>query len=261
MLDARAALRLIRFDASAVIFLSIFVPVFARTRDLGGSLLKAAPMFLIGACTWIANDLNDMERDRINHSGRPLPAGRVSPEAAAILYFVLLLAALLITHNYVPATVALWYYLVLTLSLSYGYVVDLFPSFKALYVGAAMSVPVTIVERYNPTGPELCLVAVATFCFASGKELCMDILDRRGDTPSLLHRVSIQRVAVAAFGLQFIGLAMLLMKLVSLSDIAYWATMAIAITVAAIAWFAWRRFKLAVAIVRIQLLLGLYFLV
>ena len=149
----------------------------------------------------------------------------------------------------------------MTMALSYGYVVDLLPSFKAPYVGAAMCVPVIIVERYTAAGAEMRTVAIATFLFASGKELCMDILDRPGDTPSSLHRVPPQHLAVAAFGIQSIGLALVGLRQLSRVDLLYWVMMVALFAVAATLWFRSGRVRLAVALVRLQLPLGIYFLV
>lgn len=218
-------------------------------------------MFLIGACTWIANDINDAHRDQINHPDRPIPSGRISREAAATIYFISLAAALVITHAYVPPRIAVWYYLTLTLALSYGYVVDLLPSFKAPYVGAAMAIPVIIVGRYIAAGPDVRLVATATFLFASGKELCMDILDRPGDTPSMLHRIQSKTLAITAFGVQLAGLASLILQHLPPAALLYWAMMATLFAVATTLWFQFGRFRLAVALVRLQLPLGVFFLV
>src|SRR5688572_25750894 len=98
-----------------------------RTQDVGKSFVTATPLLFISMCTFIANDLNDRERDEINHPERPLPSGHVTPAFAATLYFGSLAAALFATRYWVREDIAFWYYLLIALSVSYGHVVDALP--------------------------------------------------------------------------------------------------------------------------------------
>src|ERR1017187_7491524 len=79
MYTVRAIIQLTRVDSSVMGFLCLFIPVYARTGDVGLSLGRAIPLLFICMCTFIANDLDDFERDRINHPERPLPGHRLSP--------------------------------------------------------------------------------------------------------------------------------------------------------------------------------------
>ena len=45
----------------------------------------------------IINDIYDLNGDRINHPGRPLPAGIISPKAALVYYFILLAVSLFLS--------------------------------------------------------------------------------------------------------------------------------------------------------------------
>jgi 4-hydroxybenzoate polyprenyltransferase len=204
-----ATLRLVRADTSLAGFLLLFLPVLSRTADVRASLLFAAPLLFISMCTFIANDLNDHERDEINHPERPLPSGHISPPFAAALYFVCLASALFTTRYFVQESVAFWYYFLIALSISYGHVVEFLPTLKAPYVAAVIAMPVLIVAS-SFRSRRLYGLALATFLFNVGKELCMDVLDRPGDTPSLLHRVSPRRIALAAISIQLVSYAVLL---------------------------------------------------
>jgi len=261
MRNARAALTLVRIDASIVIFLSIFVPTLTRTNNLQLSLGKAAPMLFVGFCTWIANDIDDLERDRINHPDRPLPSGRISLETASALFFLCLVLALAMTYYLIDSAIAFWYYLVLILSLSYGYIVELAPAWKAPYVAAAMAIPTIIVANSYPNELHLWRVAVAVFCFALGKELYMDLLDRPGDTPSFLHVVRFEVVARMAFGVLWIGLTFLVTYPRSARDVMYATVMVGLLLFATVIGERSKRHRLAVQIVRIEMLLGIYYLV
>lgn len=253
-------LRLIRIDASAVFFLSIFLPTFSRTGSITLSAKKAAPMLFAAICTWIANDLNDRERDRINHPDRPLASGAVTPGTAAVLFFVSLAAALVTTVHFIDASLAFWYFLVIILALSYGYVVELIPVLKAPYVAAAMAIPIVITAKSYAAEPALRYVAAAVFCFALGKETCLNLLDRPGDTPSVLHELPFPVVARMAFSVLAAGLLLLLPALRTPADSLYWLGMAILLVAAAVLWFQRERHAKAIRLVRIEWLLGLYFL-
>jgi geranylgeranylglycerol-phosphate geranylgeranyltransferase len=174
-------------DSGVLAFLCLFIPVYARSHDLAVSAGRAIPLLFICMCTFIANDLDDLERDLINHPDRPLPGRRLTPTAAGVLYFVCLALALFTTRYLVDQRIAFWYYGLATASISYGYVVEYLPSIKALYVAAAISIPIWIVATSYPDERRLYVLAAAGFFFALGRELCMDIDDRPGDVASMIH--------------------------------------------------------------------------
>jgi geranylgeranylglycerol-phosphate geranylgeranyltransferase len=249
-----------RLDASAVIFFSIFLPTLSRSGSVIGSLEKAAPMLFAAFCTWIANDIDDRDRDRINHPDRPLASGAITPDIAATLFFGSLAAALITTYRFIEASLAFWYYLVIILSLSYGYVVELIPTLKAPYVAATMTIPTLIMVKSYDADLTLRYVSAGVFCFALGKEACMDLVDRPGDTPSLLHKVSSTVVARTAFLILAAGILFLLPCLHTPIDVLYLLGMAALFLFAVVLWFQQERHALAIQLLRVELLLGLYFL-
>ncbi len=253
-------LRLVRLDASGVIFLAIFLPTLSRTGSVTTSFTKGAPMLFAAFCTWIANDIDDRDRDRINHPERPLASGAITPEIAAVLFFISLGAALVTTYHLIEASLAFWYYLVIILALSYGYIEELIPTLKAPYVAAAMTIPTLIVAKTYDTDPTLRYVSAGVFCFALGKEACMDLVDRRGDTPSLLHKVPCHVVARAAFLILAVGVFFLLPCLRTSIDVLYLVAMATLLASSAVLWFHQKRHALAVQLLRAELFVGLYFL-
>jgi len=217
-------------------------------------------LLFICICTWIANDLDDRERDKINHPERPLPVGSITPETAAIVYFVSLAASLITTRYCAPSDVAFWYYLILFLALSYGYVVELLPAVKAFYVSGAIALPVIIVERFYPADTKLYKVAVSAFLFSCGKELCMDVLDRLGDPASLLHQLEPNTVAAIAFGFEIVAVVLLALTVSGRVAFAFISAISCIIIVAMFAWRHASRRRLAVALMRLPMLLGVYFL-
>lgn len=252
--------KLVRLDSSLLAALALFVPLLARTKDVAIGAKRALPILLIGMCTFIANDLDDIEKDRTNHPGRPLPAGHVSPATACAFYFGCLTLALLAIKWLVEPGVAFWYYGLLTLSISYSYVVDFSPGLKTPYVALALSVPVFIAARFFPDDYGLFRVAAAVFLFTLGRELCMDLADRAGDAPSFMHRIPAKHITGIALSCQLIGLACLLPQAHSALDLGVIATMASLVTLTAYYWFRLQRHASAIGLMKLQLLIGLYFL-
>lgn len=259
-MNAQAALRLMRMDASLVIFLSILLPTFSRTGSVARGVTSAAPMLFAAFCTWIANDINDRDRDRINHPNRPLATGAIKADIAAAIFFISLAAALVTTYRFIDASLAFWYYLVIILGLSYGYVVELIPTLKAPYVAAAMTIPTVIVAQTFASDSTLRYVSAGVFCFALGKEACMDLMDRPGDTPSLLHRLSFGTVARACYVILLVGISLLVPCVRTPIDLLYLVAMAALLVSSAVLWFRQRRHRSAIRLLRVELFLGLYFL-
>src|SRR5438552_2133271 len=131
-------------------FLCLFLPTYARTKNLAMSAGRSIPLLFIFMCTFIANDLDDLERDLINHPNRPLPSRRLHPMLAAVLYFLCLGVALFLTKYFVNERIAFWYYALMIMTISYGYIVEYLPSIKAPYVATAISVPVCILIAHYP---------------------------------------------------------------------------------------------------------------
>jgi geranylgeranylglycerol-phosphate geranylgeranyltransferase len=257
---SRPLLKLTRLDSSSLVALAVFIPLFARTGDLGLSIRKAIPLLFIGMCTFIANDLDDIEKDRINHPERPLPSCHITTTGAVGLYFVCLIAALFSTKFYVQPRIAFWYYLLLTLSISYGYVVDYFSGFKTIYVACATTIPVLSVAITYPNERRLYLVVGSLFFFVLGRELCMDFVDRAGDKASFMHTIRATPLASAAFCLETIGLLLLVIQVDEFMDAAGILLIALLLLLASHCWFKRASYKRAILLMKLQLFVGLYFL-
>ena len=177
-----------------------------------------------------------------------------------MLYFICLGVALFLTKYFVDQRIAFWYYVLMTMSVSYNLVVEFLPSVKALYVAAAISAPILIVAKSYPDEKRLLLVAFAAFFVALGRELCMDIEDRNGDVSSLIHRIPSHPLAIAAFIAQSVGLTLLLIQVRSQSDLLVAILMALGLTISGFFWFGLTKHKAAIRLMKLQFLVGLYFL-
>jgi geranylgeranylglycerol-phosphate geranylgeranyltransferase len=210
-------------------------------------------------CAFIANDLDDVEKDRVNHPDRPLPSGYITPALAAILYFTCLALALFSTRHYVAPDTAFLYYSLIALHISYGYVVEGLPGLKAPYVGAMNTIPVLIVATLFPA-VKLYVAAASIFFLVLGREICMDIRDRPGDAISFMHRFRPARLAVIGFSLQLLGLFLLASQIRRRGDIVALLAMTFVLALSGFYWFKSSRYRVAIIVMKLQWFVGLYFL-
>ncbi len=260
MLTLRAILRLTRASFSLLGFLAIFLPFWVRTHDLNLSVGRALPLLFICMCTFIANDLDDVEKDRVNHPERPLPAGHITPTVAAVLYFTFLGSALFSTKSYVAPGVDFWYYALIILSISYGHVVECLPSIKAPYVAALSSFPVLIVAASYPHESILFIVSGSVFLTFLGREICGDIQDRPGDAVSFMHRFKPPPLALIAFCIQLTGLLLLVTQAHTLGHVVDLFVLVLLLSAAGIYWFKFADYDRAMMLMKMQFVVGLYFL-
>lgn len=257
----RAMLRLTRLGTSLLGFVAIFLPLLARTHDLQTSLGRAIPLLFACMCTFIANDLDDVERDRVNHPWRPLPAGHLTPTVAGIMYFTCLFLALFTTKYYVTPGVAFWYYSFIIISTSYGYTVKCFPSLKPPHVATAGSILVLIVAAWYPNETRLYIVAGSLFFITVGREICLDIRDRAGDTVTFMHRFNPMALGFVGFCLEATGLLLLVVQLRKLQDVGVLLSMTFLLALAAFYWFKFASYRRATLIMKMLFVVGLYFLI
>lgn len=261
MLVLRAILRLTRLSSSVLGALAVFIALIARTKNFRLGLRSALPLLFIGMCTFIANDLEDLEKDRVIHPERPLPARDLTPAFAAILYFASLAAALFLTRYFVAQDIAFWYYGLAIMSISYVYIIDGVPSLKAIYVAVASSIPVLIVARSYPSEPKLNVIAGSVFLFTLGREICGDIQDRAGDAVCYMHRFKPSSLAVVAFSINALGIVLLAFEVRRLGEVADLFAMTLTLAMAALYWFKLGRHRRATWLMKMQLFVGLYLLV
>lgn len=260
MRTVRALVEITRLDSAVLGWLSVFIPHFSRTRDGWISAGQALPVLFICIATFVANDLDDVARDTVNHPKRPLPSKHLPAGVATVIFFVCLGAALFTTKYLIDGQLAFWYYSLAIVSVTYGYVVDSFPALKTAYVAACASAPIVIVSRVFPADTILPVVAAAVFVATLGREACMDIRDRPGDEPSIMHRLDATWLAIAAIATQSVALVVLAAFVRSPLQIVALVAMAVTLGGATWSWFRYRR-GLSIALMKVQFALGLVFLI
>lgn len=260
MRTAGALLRLTRPTTTALIFLSVFLPTLARNREITESLLAALPALFIAMCTFILNDIDDFEADKINHPDRPLPSGRLLLPSVTGFYFLCLALAVLWTKTFVSGRASFLYYTLLFVVINYKYVEAHFPNWKASYVASASSFPVLIVIALTAQSAMLHLVALATFLFVLGRELLLDYVDRAGDPESFVTAISFRRVTMLAFTAQVLGLIALVPLAGTAKDVSMVFMFAILSAASLTSWLAGRGKGVATDIMKVQMYIGIYFL-
>jgi geranylgeranylglycerol-phosphate geranylgeranyltransferase len=251
--------RLSRPDASALLFFSVFLPMLSRSGSLQLSLESALPLYLVGVCIYVIDNLEDAQSDQVNHPDRPLPSGEISPPVVAVFYFICLALALISTRLFVDSG-AFLYYSLLILGPNYQCVVDHLPNLKSAYVSIVTIVPILVLISHFPGDAGLRIVAVSLFLFTFGKELCMDFLDRQGDPASFLRAVTRQQIGIVSFSMQAAGL-LCLAPLVQ-SSLELYSLLALVVLgfSGGYLWFIGRAGDTAVAVMKAQLAVGLIFL-
>lgn len=255
-----ALARLTRIDTSIIVFLSIFVPIYINSDSIHMSIVYSAPALVIAMLTFVANDYDDLESDKVNHPLRPIPSGRVGKRAAVTLYFILIF--IFITSIYIiqNAFVVMMYSALCILVISYRYVKAELLAIKSIYVAVCNVLPIAIVGGVIGDAPRKVWLACALFMFSISRELLMDILDMKGDggtIPNLLGerwsvRIGIFLQLPAIFCMYALGRTA--------------ADLLIASIIAAIATYAiycWRQSdgrETAIDVMKLPMLLGIYYL-
>jgi len=168
--------------------------------------------------------------------------------------------ALFSTKYFVEQGIDFWYYGLISISISYGYIVDGLPSLKAPYVAAIVAIPVLTVAVSYPNEIQLYVVATALFLITFGREICMDIKDRDGDVASFIHRLSPKPLAIAAFTLQATGQLFMAIYIRHQGEVICLLAMILLLASSSIYWFRFSKYKQAIILMKFQFVFGLYFL-
>lgn len=255
-----AVFQLIRLDSSLLGSIFIFLPLYSRTGDLSLSIKKSIPLLFIYICTFIANDLDDFEKDCVNHPNRPLPKKIISPILAAIFYFISLSITLFSTKLFIRQEYVFWYYAIMVLAISYHYIIEYLSSLKAIYVATTISLSIFLIANMYPKEKSLILLGIVSFLFVLGRELCMDIIDRVGDAPSYWHRLNPRNIAKSSFFVQIMGLFILPFQFHNIYDIAVIFLMCVFQCIFMWLWLYRNKYKIAIVVMKIQFFVGAYFL-
>jgi geranylgeranylglycerol-phosphate geranylgeranyltransferase len=256
----QAICRLSRIDTCLLVFLTVFAPSYAHDENLLQSLILALPVFTMCICTFIINDVNDLEKDIVNHPNRPLPKKKLTVAFAVALYFLFIFLSLILVKIYVPADYVYIYLLFLILLTNYDYMVATFPYIKNFYVSVTTVIPIAILSYISPGNYDYAYVASALIFFTLGREMFMDIEDVKGDGETFVKALGLKRSPIVASVSQWVGVAILACAVSNQIDAL--AVAILALTLSAIQWV-WNKSKSRERLIfymKSQMLIGIYFL-
>jgi len=256
----RMALKLSRVPSSAVAFLTVFVPTYAHSGDAGIGLAASAPMVTISMCTFILNDLRDLERDRINHPDRPLPAGLMSSQLAAVIYSIAFVTSLVLVRSLTPESLHYTYLCIFILAINYNVIVDFLPNAKNIYVSFTSTLTVVLAGQVS-NSPVRPLFLLAVFLFILGREILMDVRDTKGDGPTLAKQVSPRSATIIAFALQGLSVIIASYAAINILEISATAFIFISLLVIICEWHKEASRRILLQLMKLQMLASLAFLI
>jgi geranylgeranylglycerol-phosphate geranylgeranyltransferase len=167
--------------------------------------------FSICAYSMAINDYYDIEVDRVNQPGRPLPSGRVTPRAAIVLAVVLLGVGMLASALLLSPTAFGIAGLYAILSWLYNYRAKKYGIYGNLIVGSSQAIPFIyggVASGGSVTSSLLLFMASTSLLAGVGREVVKAMADTVGDAKRGIRSYAIvhgMRSAAWAGALFFIG--------------------------------------------------------
>lgn len=172
------------------------------------AILGFFSVFCLSGAALILNDLFDYEVDRINHPGRPLPSGRVTPADVIGLTIVVSLAGLLaaLALGWVALLVGILFWTVGFLY-NWRYKETGLPGNLMVCASVAGTFLFGAITVGAPWHPMVWVFSLMAFCFDLGEEIAGDAMDMEGDKKRgsrsialLRGRAFALRITVALWG-------------------------------------------------------------
>ena len=203
-------LKLTRADGATLAFLVFLLPCYVHSADAPRAVSVAIPIFLMALCTFILNNINDADRDQVNHPDRPIPSGSISLHTAALVYSLVFVSCIITTRIFIDTQVQYYYLGGLLLSINYSTIVNNLTYLKNPYAALGHALPIVLVGKVCGHDAVPAFLAPAVFLFSLGREILMDLRDVAGDGATWVKAVSPASVIGLAFGLQAISIVLLI---------------------------------------------------
>lgn len=251
---------LTRIDSCLLVLISVLAPSYFHEGDFITSLKYSSPLLVMSVCAFIINDINDIEKDLINNPDRPIPSKRISLNYAIALYFIFLFLSLLLVKILIPINFVYLYVVFIVMLTNYNYMVSGFPYLKNLYVSITSIIPIIILSYISPGDYGYMYICAALFFFIIGREMFMDIEDMKGDAATFVKIIGEQIAVHVATLLQVIGTIILALIANSLLDFVCVAILISMNFYTYRKWFSNHERRKLILIMKMQMLLGIYFL-
>ncbi|MDD5017722.1 MAG: UbiA family prenyltransferase [Eubacteriales bacterium] len=183
--------KLCRLFTSIVIMLIVFLPT-QKIYGVGVALIKSLPFLLISMYAFCLNDLNDIEKDKINKPHRPLAKGALSPLSVQLFIVLLSVCVTISIIIATPTLTELILYLSTFAGVSlYNIILKKLSLIKTFITACITTLPFIFVLYTCQYDSIFYLLPVAVMFFINGREIFMDILDIQGDKKSGLKTIPI----------------------------------------------------------------------
>lgn len=152
--------------------------------------------FFISASVMIANDIVDLEIDRINNPKRPLPSNRITITQAKILVFLFIVLGL-----WLSITLNFYNFLIAVIFWFLGIIYNKYLKKTGILGNLIVSASVAIPFIYGSVGilgyPTILSMIFATLAFLSntGREIIKGIIDLRGDKTFMIKTLAVTKGA------------------------------------------------------------------
>lgn len=185
MKKAIALFSLIRFELPFAAGICVIMGQLLAAGEFASPLLSVSgflAVFLISASILVLNDYADIETDRINAPHRPIPSGRVSPQAA-LIFALLLMAGGMVLSLYISLTL-------LIIGVVLGIVGTLYnvrfkksglPGNLMVSFSVGMTFVFGAVSVNQPFSKEALFFALIVALVDLGEEIAADAMDAEGD--------------------------------------------------------------------------------
>ncbi|MCW8931799.1 MAG: UbiA family prenyltransferase [Gammaproteobacteria bacterium] len=253
--------KLSRIDTCIILFGTIFVPLYSHGIEIITALKFSIPFITICTCTFILNDINDCEKDKINHPERTLPAQRITVPLAIIFYFISLFLSLILLKVFIPLNFVFLYFIFFILLINYDYFVLVFPYLKNFYVSISSVIPIIILSYISPGDYGYSYVITSFFFFILGREIFMDINDQEGDGKTLIKIIGLERAPYIAIFSQLLGIVVLVFAVKDIVDVLSLLLLLFSSLYIYYKWFKYIQYRSKLFFfMKIQMLIGISFL-
>ncbi|PKK84809.1 MAG: hypothetical protein CVT49_01245 [candidate division Zixibacteria bacterium HGW-Zixibacteria-1] len=218
-----SVLQLVRFHncllAGAGVWVGGYLTILPD-REISLYLASLAVALVCGAGNAF-NDYRDIESDRINHPGRPLPSGKLLPSEALLTAGVLAVFSIIISALVGPVLLSVIIALILLLFL-YSLKIKKMPFWGNLTVAVAGAT--SFVVGGIPAGkaaltmfPGVWIPALFALIFHFGREMVKDVADLEGDMKENIRSLPAILSTCAALGIMtFVIFVLIILTIVPL---------------------------------------------
>jgi geranylgeranylglycerol-phosphate geranylgeranyltransferase len=184
--------RLLRLVSSVLLSALVFGAALFFSEDHTSAAAASLAVLFVSSGGFAANDLADIERDRVNTPTRPLPSGALTVREAVITTAVSFIAAVAVAAEYLDRRQFVWTCVYIISLLAYSRISNLIAFYKNVYVAALIASFALFGLDANSFTLCALMLAAVVFLFVFSGEVSGDIYDRNGDRVTCRRTIPVQ---------------------------------------------------------------------